>query len=171
MDARTAHMLREQHHCTYFSFASRSHTSSVTCTAVCHCVCAIYVSGPQDGSDNNVPAAPLVPTPQQQNGNLPAVPSTAGGPSTVPVQFVVPEYLTHWGQVLKVVGSLEELGSWKVEKVSGLDTQKGFTWLTHGWCKGCKGLHLSCIVAVFIPGQSLQCTCQHLCACAWSWNM
>jgi hypothetical protein len=54
--------------------------------------------------------------PQQQNGNLPAVQS--GGPGTVPVQFIVPEYLTHWGQVLKVVGSLEELGSWKVEKVS-----------------------------------------------------
>lgn len=66
----------------------------------------------QDGGDSN---GALVPQ-QQQNGNLPAVPST--GPSTVPVQFVVPEYLTHWGQVLKVVGSLEELGNWKVEKVS-----------------------------------------------------
>lgn len=57
-----------------------------------------------------------MPTPQQQNGNLPAV--QTGAPGTVPVQFIVPEYLTHWGQVLKVVGSLEELGSWKVEKVS-----------------------------------------------------
>jgi hypothetical protein len=66
----------------------------------------------QDGGDSN---GALVPQ-QQQNGNLPAVPSTV--PSTVPVQFVVPEYLTHWGQVLKVVGSLEELGNWKVEKVS-----------------------------------------------------
>ncbi len=35
----------------------------------------------------------------------------------MPVQFVVPEYLTHWGQVLKVVGSLDELGNWKVEQV------------------------------------------------------
>lgn len=83
-------------------------------------MCA-HVSCPQDGSDNNVPSSSLVPTPQQQNGNLPAVPSSAGGQSTVPVQFVVPEYLTHWGQVLKVVGSLEELGSWKVEKVSETD--------------------------------------------------
>ena len=40
-----------------------------------------------------------------------------GGPTKVPVQFVVPEYLTHWGQVLKVVGSLDELGNWKVEQV------------------------------------------------------
>lgn len=68
----------------------------------------------QDGGEES--SAPLVPQ-QQQNGNLPAVPSSSGGPSTVPVQFVVPEYLTHWGQVLKVVGSLEELGNWKVEKV------------------------------------------------------
>lgn len=62
-----------------------------------------------------------MPAPDQQN--LPAVPSGAGGPGKVPVQFVVPEYLTHWGQVLKVVGSLEELGSWTVEKVGaqGLD--------------------------------------------------
>jgi len=62
-------------------------------------------------------SGPLVPSPQQQNGHLPAVPGSGGGPSKVPVQFVVPEYLTHWGQVLKVVGSLEELGNWKVEKV------------------------------------------------------
>jgi hypothetical protein len=68
---------------------------------ILHCV--------QDGGDSN---GALVP---QQNDKLPAVPSA--GPSTVPVQFVVPEYLTHWGQVLKVVGSLEELGNWKVEKV------------------------------------------------------
>src|SRR5512147_707918 len=71
----------------------------------------------QDEADSSSTAGPLVPTPQQQNGNLPAAQSAAGGPGRVPVQFVVPEYLTHWGQVLKVVGSLEELGSWKVEKV------------------------------------------------------
>lgn len=75
---------------------------------------------PISGSDANGANLPAL-TPQQQNGssNLPAAPTGAGGsgPGKVPVQFVVPEYLTHWGQVLKVVGSLEELGSWRVEKV------------------------------------------------------
>jgi hypothetical protein len=64
------------------------------------------------------PAAPagdasLVP----QNETDLAAAGTDAGPSKVNVQFVVPEYLTHWGQVLKVVGSQDELGNWKVEKV------------------------------------------------------
>jgi hypothetical protein len=50
------------------------------------------------------------------NGNL----TTLSEPSDkVQVQFVVPEYVTHWGQKLKLVGSVEELGSWKPEKVGG----------------------------------------------------
>jgi hypothetical protein len=56
----------------------------------------------------------------------PAAPGS-GKPGTVPVRFEVPEYTTHWGQVLKVVGSLEELGSWKVEKVGAVG------WWA-GWC-------------------------------------
>jgi hypothetical protein len=55
--------------------------------------------------------------PQNGNGADLAAPGTDAGPTKVNVQFVVPEYLTHWGQVLKVVGSMEELGNWKVEKV------------------------------------------------------
>jgi hypothetical protein len=55
--------------------------------------------------------------PQNGNGADLAAPGTDAGPTKVNVQFVVPEYLTHWGQVLKVVGSMDELGNWKVEKV------------------------------------------------------
>eukprot|EP00882_Tetradesmus_deserticola_P020001 GHRQ01021552.1.p2 GENE.GHRQ01021552.1~~GHRQ01021552.1.p2 ORF type:complete len:107 (+),score=9.43 GHRQ01021552.1:400-720(+) len=55
--------------------------------------------------------------PQNGTGSELATPGTAAGSSKVNVQFVVPEYLTHWGQVLKVVGSMDELGNWKVEKV------------------------------------------------------
>lgn len=60
----------------------------------------------------------LVPQNGTSSGsNLSAAPGANAGPAKVNVHFEVPEYLTHWGQVLKVVGSLDELGNWKVEKV------------------------------------------------------
>lgn len=55
--------------------------------------------------------------PQSPNGASLAVPGAKSGPAKVNVHFEVPEYVTSWGQVLKVVGSLEELGDWKVEQV------------------------------------------------------
>lgn len=55
--------------------------------------------------------------PQGSNGSDITASGSDAGSTKVNVQFVVPEYLTHWGQVLKVVGSMEELGNWKVEKV------------------------------------------------------
>eukprot|EP00775_Hariotina_reticulata_P004065 gene4065-4312_t len=81
----------------------------------------------------------IAPSPESSNGslvpsheagqdirNLPAVQGAA--PGKVNVQFVVPEYFTNWGQVLKVVGSLEELGNWKVEKAPQMTWHDGHTW-------------------------------------------
>eukprot|EP00878_Enallax_costatus_P016089 GHUV01016870.1.p1 GENE.GHUV01016870.1~~GHUV01016870.1.p1 ORF type:complete len:249 (+),score=39.42 GHUV01016870.1:106-852(+) len=71
----------------------------------------------------------LVPTNgTNSNSNLPAAPVSNTGQAKVNVHFEVPEYLTHWGQVLKVVGSLDELGNWKVEKAPAMEWHEGHSW-------------------------------------------
>ncbi|WIA38322.1 hypothetical protein OEZ86_001659 [Tetradesmus obliquus] len=74
------------------------------------------------------PAGDASLVPQGSNGSDITAPGSDAGSTRVNVQFVVPEYLTHWGQVLKVVGSMEELGNWKVEKAPAMEWNEGHTW-------------------------------------------
>lgn len=52
----------------------------------------------------------------------------AEAPEKVHVQFSVPQYCTSFGQVLKVVGALEELGAWVPEKAPAMRWHEGHTW-------------------------------------------
>ncbi|KAI8466258.1 MAG: hypothetical protein J3K34DRAFT_395696 [Monoraphidium minutum] len=49
-------------------------------------------------------------------------------PEHVDVQFVVPQYYTSYGQVLKVVGALEELGSWSPDKAPAMTWNEHHMW-------------------------------------------
>mmetsp|Transcript_22346 Transcript_22346/g.48830 ORF Transcript_22346/g.48830 Transcript_22346/m.48830 type:complete len:587 (+) Transcript_22346:59-1819(+) len=42
--------------------------------------------------------------------------------------FVVPEYVSSYGQVLKVVGSLPELGAWDITQAPSMQWQEGHRW-------------------------------------------
>ncbi len=64
------------------------------------------------------------PSPGSPLSSADLVPSSSSSlevaPDRVQVTFVVPEYVTSYGQVLKVVGALEELGAWSPDKVGAL---------------------------------------------------
>lgn len=65
----------------------------------------------EDGTHDNTQPADIAPW--EAGGQL----AEADALRKVHVQFMVPEYVTHWGQGLKVVGSVDELGSWTPSKV------------------------------------------------------
>ncbi|KAI8466469.1 MAG: hypothetical protein J3K34DRAFT_524553 [Monoraphidium minutum] len=77
-----------------------------------------------------------------QAGVLPRADPASAPPAAaerVHVQFVVPHYQTSFGQVLKVVGALEELGAWSADEAP-----------TMSWCEG----HLW-VLSITLPAGSL----------------
>ncbi|KIZ02986.1 hypothetical protein MNEG_4974 [Monoraphidium neglectum] len=46
----------------------------------------------------------------------------------VNVSFVVPQYVTSYGQVLKVVGAVDELGNWAPEQAPTMTWSEGHQW-------------------------------------------
>jgi len=58
-------------------------------------------------------------------------------PDTVQVTFTVPQYVGHYGQILKVVGALEELGAWAPEKVRSVQRVGDLGASEPGWCASC----------------------------------
>jgi hypothetical protein len=63
-----------------------------------------------------VSEAPLVPAAVSGSSTL------ARAPETVQYRFLVPSYVTSFGQELRVVGSLEALGGWNPAKVRTVAT-------------------------------------------------
>lgn len=71
-------------------------------------------------------AHPVPPT--QGNKSSADVEDNAEVEQKTLVEFVVPEYVTRFGQVLKVIGSCEELGLWNEQNATPMTWNEGHKW-------------------------------------------